>query len=268
MSVLWLFFISLLDSELEHGSKNAEELQTADRLQFRALQARRYVPVIRTILQTCREGHAGNAGLPGDELRGSPGGAGLGWSATGCFAAGQSRRETGAPAEPGRAPPTVLSASAPSAYNAPMTTHGRIDKQVDRENVYYTLFWSPLAKADRHEIVCKVPSVAGIFELYYQDELKTLHLFFVSKAWYGGLRNWLRQATDPTLEMDVKRRQILEKYDCYYRYAVVDSYADLSDLMFFFADTYFPHTHSVRPSDRYLNIFVQEVSPEKIVTID
>ncbi|MBN1837568.1 MAG: hypothetical protein JW820_17055 [Spirochaetales bacterium] len=145
---------------------------------------------------------------------------------------------------------------------------GRINKEVDQENVYYTLFWSPLAKADRYEIIRKVPSVAGIFELYYMDEHKSLNLFFVSKAWYGGLRNWLRKATDATLEEDPRRKEILEKYDCYYRYAVVESYADMSDLMFFFADTYFPHGHSVSSSERYTDIFVREISPDKIVSLD
>jgi hypothetical protein len=152
-------------------------------------------------------------------------------------------------------------------YNG-LIVDGRITKEVDQGNAYYTLFWSPLAKADRHEIISKVPSVAGLFELYYQDEKRSLNLFFVSKAWYGGLRNWLRQATDPTLEIDKKRKEILEKYDCYYRYAIVDSYGDLSDLMYFFADTYFPHDHSVSSSNRYVNIYVREVSPDKIVTID
>lgn len=146
--------------------------------------------------------------------------------------------------------------------------HGRINKEVDKGNAYYTLFWSPLAKAERYEIIRKVPSVAGIFELYYQDEKKSLNLFFVSKAWYGGLRNWLRKATDATLEENPRRKHVLETYDCYYRYAMMDSYADMSDLMFFFADTYFPHGHSVDSSRRYDNIFVQEVSPDKIVSID
>jgi len=143
----------------------------------------------------------------------------------------------------------------------------RIEKLIQDDNVYYTVFWSRLEKAERYKIITSVPSVAGIFELYYEDKYKKLNLFHISKAWYGGLRNWLRKITDPDLEEDEKRREILEQYDCYYRYTVVPSYADMSDILFFFADTYLPHRHKVTASGRFDNIFVNEVSEEKIVTV-
>jgi hypothetical protein len=143
----------------------------------------------------------------------------------------------------------------------------RIEKLIQDNNVYYTVFWSRLEKAERYKIITVVPSVAGIFELYYEDKYKKLNLFHISKAWYGGLRNWLRKITDPDLEEDEKRREILEQYDCYYRYTIVPSYADMSDILFFFADIYLPHRHKITDSGRFDNIFVNEVSEEKIVTI-
>jgi hypothetical protein len=142
-----------------------------------------------------------------------------------------------------------------------------VNKQVDRDRVYYTVFWSALAKPDRHEIISKVPSVAGIFELYYLDEHKQLNLFHVAKAWYGGLRNAIRKATDPELEQNPRRRELLEKFDCYYRYTAVDSYADMSDIFYFFAATYFPDGHAAVSSGRYEDIFVNEESPDKIVDV-
>jgi hypothetical protein len=144
----------------------------------------------------------------------------------------------------------------------------KVTKLVEEPNVYYTVFWSRLQKADRYEIISKVPSVSGIFELYYQDEHKQLNLFHIAKAWYGGLRTWLRKATDPVLEEDKVKKEILERYDCYYRYTIIPSYADMSDILFFFADTYRPHTHKVVASGRYDNIFVNEESEDKIVTVD
>jgi hypothetical protein len=142
-------------------------------------------------------------------------------------------------------------------------------KEVDDQgNVYYTVFWSALRKADRYEIISSVPSVPGIFELYYQDEHKQMNLFFVSKAWYGGLRNWLRKATDATLEENPGRRKLLTDHDCYYRYVEISSYGDMSDVLFFFAETYFPHANRVQSSGRYPNIFVNEVSKEKIVSVE
>jgi hypothetical protein len=82
------------------------------------------------------------------------------------------------------------------------------------------------------------------------------------------LRTWLRKATDPVLEEDKVKKEILEKYDCYYRYTAIPSYADMSDILFFFADTYRPHTHKAKASGRYDNIYVNEVSEDKIITVD
>ena len=141
-------------------------------------------------------------------------------------------------------------------------------KLVEDPNVYYTVQWSRLTKADRYGIITKVPSVAGIYELYYQDKYKKLNLFHIAKAWYGGLRNGLRKVTDPELEEDETRRKILEENDIYYRYTVIPSYADMSDVLYFFASTYQPHTHQVVSSGRYENVFVNEISEDKIVTVD
>jgi hypothetical protein len=144
----------------------------------------------------------------------------------------------------------------------------KITKLVEDPNVYYTVYWSRLKKAERYEIITKVPSVAGIFELYYHDKYKLMNLFYISKAWYGGLRNWLRKVTDPELEEDQTKRKILEENDIYYRYTVIPSYGDMSDILYFFASTYLPHAHKVVSSGRYENIFVNEISEDKIVTVD
>jgi hypothetical protein len=144
----------------------------------------------------------------------------------------------------------------------------KITKLVELPDVYYTVFWSRLQKADRYKIITKVPAVSGIFELYYQDEHKQLNLFHIAKAWYGGLRSWLRKATDADLEEDATKKDLLAKYDCYYRYTIIPSYADMSDILFFLADTYRPHSHKVVASGRYVNIYVNEVTEDKIVTVD
>lgn len=142
-----------------------------------------------------------------------------------------------------------------------------IQKQTNQDNVYYTIFWSGLKKADKYEIIKSVPSVSGLFELYYMDHKKKLNLFFMAKAWYGGLRNSIRKMTDAELERNPARRQVLQVYDCYYRYTMTNSYQDMSDILYFFSATYFPGKGKTAPSGRYTQIFVQEESPDKIVTI-
>ncbi len=202
-------------------------------------------------------------------------------------------RPVRAPVRPGAAPPGV-GASGPPA-DAPLPASGgrsgragqsrrglslrprgcytesaleaRITKLTEAENVYYTVYWSALRQPDRYDIIRSVPSMPGIYELYYLDDHKQLNLFFVAKAWYGGLRNSIRKVTDPELENDPRRRRTLQERAVYYRYVIVQSFGDMADIMYFFAATYFPHGHRLEPSGRYENIFVNEISPEKIVTV-
>jgi hypothetical protein len=143
-----------------------------------------------------------------------------------------------------------------------------VQKLVDRdEDVYYTIIWSRLKKAEKYGIISAVPSQAGIFELYSMDKKGKLNLFYFGKSWYGGLRNELRARSDPELEKDAKRREVLDKFDCYFRYSLLESSDDMSDILFFFAQTYFPGTRTYKPSGRYRDIFVKEIAPDKIVTI-
>ncbi|NOY10458.1 MAG: hypothetical protein GXP33_16615, partial [Spirochaetes bacterium] len=142
-----------------------------------------------------------------------------------------------------------------------------VTKKIDGTNVYYTVRWSKFAKAEKYSIITGVPGMSGIFELYYQDKKKKLNLFRVQRAWFGGLRNAIRAVSDPLLETDVKIKDILENHVCYYRYSVLESYKDLADVLFFFSETYFPKRYAVESSGRFLKIFLQEISPEKIVTI-
>jgi len=136
------------------------------------------------------------------------------------------------------------------------------------ENVYYNVNWSPLALADRHEIITKVPSVAGIFEIYWMDESKKLRMFVVGQTNYGGLRSEIRRITDPELCVnDEKAKKILEEKEIWYRYAPTDSAKIMSDVIWFFMSTYFPEKTSVQHSGRYENIFVKESAPDKLIWV-
>ncbi len=141
-----------------------------------------------------------------------------------------------------------------------------LQKSVKNKNVFYILKWSKIAEAERHDIIHHVPSVSGIYELYYQDIKKQLRLFFVSIAWYGGLRNAIREKTDLDIEIDKNRREILEKYKCFFRYSASNSFNDLKDVLFFFTETYFPGRTLKDHSGRYENIHVEEVSEDKIIS--
>ncbi len=142
-----------------------------------------------------------------------------------------------------------------------------VKKLTDGRDVYFTVYWSRLTLADKYEIIKKVPSMSGIFELYYEDRKGKLNLLRVQKAWYGGLRHTIRAKIDPELEEDEEKREILEDYKCYFRFSILESFKDLTDLLYFFAATYFPHNIDVPHSGRYERIFVREISEDKLVTI-
>ncbi len=142
-----------------------------------------------------------------------------------------------------------------------------VQKQVRERSAYYTVSWSRLRKCDKYEIVKAVPSEAGIFELYYQDDKGKLCLFHVGKSWYGGLRNEIRIRVDAEMEKDATRRAILEDRDCWYRWSLLSSSDDMADILFFFAQTYMPGIATVHASGRYEHIYVNEIDADKIVTI-
>jgi hypothetical protein len=142
-----------------------------------------------------------------------------------------------------------------------------IVKKVDRDIAVYIINWSNFRKADKYDIVATVPSVSGIFELYYQDKKKKLNLFLFSKVWYGGLKYELRKFTDPEMEKDEKRRFLLENCDCYYRYSITQSYQDMCDIFYYYSRTYLPNTPPPPHSGRYNDIIVDERSKDKLVTI-
>lgn len=141
-----------------------------------------------------------------------------------------------------------------------------VEKRIRAQDAYYTVSWSRLRKSNKYDIIKSVPSEAGIFELYYMDEKGKLCLFHLGKSWYGGLRNEIRLRTDAELEKDAARRAILEDHDCWYRWSLVSASDDMADLIYFFAGVHRPDA-KVHHSGRYRNIFVNEVSADKIVTI-
>jgi hypothetical protein len=142
-----------------------------------------------------------------------------------------------------------------------------VHKKVKGRSVYFTVNWSRLRKCDKYQIVKSVPSEAGIYEMYYQDDRGKLCLFHVGKSWYGGLRNEIRLHADAELEKDAARREILEDRDCWYRWSLLSNSEDMADVLWFFAQTYLPGSKDVHPSGRYDHVYLEENDADKIVTI-
>jgi hypothetical protein len=147
-----------------------------------------------------------------------------------------------------------------------------VDYVITREDAgrtaYYTLRWSPFAKADKYDIVRSVPAIGGIAEIYYRDREGKLNLFCLQRSWYGGLRAVLRERCDPSIEKDAWRLSVLVKWRdrIYYRWTNSESFADMADVMFFLAESSLAGAGG-EPSGRFDRIFVKEIDSGKLVTI-
>lgn len=128
-----------------------------------------------------------------------------------------------------------------------------VEKQTNRESVYFTVRWSPLLRLEKRTVINKIPSRAGIFEVYKDTGAHSPEIIGRSYAFYGGLRNTLRAMIDvdsPTPlggdVLDMRARHFV-------RYCMTDSSEDMDDIMFFFGEE--EHEHS----GRYRFVYVKEM---------
>lgn len=143
-----------------------------------------------------------------------------------------------------------------------------IRKAVRDGDAFYTVRWSPIVKADKYTIIGSVPAMGGVAELYYKDTAGKLNLYMLARSYYGGLRATLRVATDPETELDERRHAVLIAHEglIFYRWSLVESQDDMSDVMYFFMSTYSPASRFDH-SRRYQKIFVKEIDSGGLVTI-
>ena len=142
-----------------------------------------------------------------------------------------------------------------------------ISAQEKGDSVYYTINWSPLEIAERWIINAKVPSVGGVYEIYWMDDHEHLRMLSVGDTHFGGLRSEIRRLTDPELTLDPKARETLENEEIWFRYAPSNSAAVMSDVVWFFRKTYFPENPGVEHSGRYAKIFIKESAPDKLIWV-
>jgi hypothetical protein len=138
---------------------------------------------------------------------------------------------------------------------------------VEEPDVYYSVYWSRLRGVDRHEIHAAVPSVAGVYELYYEDEKGKLVLFRVAKSWFSGVRVALREETDLEIVRDELQRRILDERRCLYRYCEMRTEPDMLDVLYFLERTYIVDSTEYHHSGRYDKIYVNELSDDKVVMV-
>jgi hypothetical protein len=102
-------------------------------------------------------------------------------------------------------------------------------KIVRRDIAYFRITWSPLLPVSRWDINGAVPSMSGIWELYFLENSRVPRILKMGRAWYGGLRNEIRTESDPDLPQNAPHRELLATGDCYYRYTLCADPGDLTD---------------------------------------
>jgi hypothetical protein len=145
--------------------------------------------------------------------------------------------------------------------------YGISAREQGRDGVHYFVRWSPLSVADRWTINARVPSVAGVYEIYRMDERRHLRMLAVGDTHYGGLRTELRRLTDPELAGNPRMARILDEDEIWFRYAPTNSPAAMADVVWFFRATYFPENPGTAHSGRYRKIYLQESAPDKLIWV-
>jgi hypothetical protein len=111
-----------------------------------------------------------------------------------------------------------------------------VEKRIKDNTAYFTVWWSPLIRLEKDVIIRHVPSQSGIFEIYCNEGGRQPELVGRSRAYYGGLRNTLRGLVDTISPYPLNGELLDLEKTHFVRYALLRSYDDMDDVLFFFAN--------------------------------
>lgn len=112
---------------------------------------------------------------------------------------------------------------------------------------------------DKDVIIRRIPSQSGIFEVYRDEGGTQPELLGRSRAYYGGLRNTLRGLVDTISPYPLNGVPLELDRTHFVRYALLRSYDDMDDVLFFFANRGVEDPDA-EDSGRYEMIYVKEGS--------
>jgi hypothetical protein len=124
-------------------------------------------------------------------------------------------------------------------------------------SAYFTISWSPILQLDKRTVSNRIPSQAGIYEIYRDNGDRTPGLIGRSRAYYGGLRNTLRGLIDPDTPYAFNGELLDLKREHWVRFALLESSDDMDDLLFFFGGRNV-ELGEQNHSGRYRYIYVNE----------
>ncbi len=88
-----------------------------------------------------------------------------------------------------------------------------------QDQTQYTVDWSPWGSMDRWVINRRVPSEAGLFQLWLREG-RNFYLKLTEPTYYGGLRNSLREVIDELAPSGGRLRKMIRGRECRFRFTV------------------------------------------------
>ena len=124
-----------------------------------------------------------------------------------------------------------------------------VSREIRGGCVCYRIGWSPFIRMDRYLVHAVIPSESGVFQVF-RNTGGRLEMLMMDKAYYGGVRNRIRELIDPLYHgFNPYKKEILDS-ECYVRYSLVSSHGDMEDILHFFTDQ--------TPSGRFESVMVDE----------
>ena len=105
----------------------------------------------------------------------------------------------------------------------------KTQKDIRGDQVMYVIDWSPWGTMDRWIINRRVPSEAGLFQLWVKEG-KNFALLVTEPTYYGGLRNSLREIIDEMAPSGARLRDMIADRECLFRFTVNPSRDQLKEL--------------------------------------
>ncbi len=110
-----------------------------------------------------------------------------------------------------------------------------IQRELRGDDVLYIVDWSPWGSMDRWVINRRIPSEAGLFQLWIKES-KNFALLLTEPTYYGGLRNSLREVIDEMAPSGNRLRKIIAGRECLFRFSTCLSRDQLIELKEWFSD--------------------------------
>lgn len=117
-----------------------------------------------------------------------------------------------------------------------MSKNWSVQKSVWNNELQFTVQWSPWGRMDKWVVTRIIPSESGLFQLWVKSG-KGIVLLTTDIAYYGGLRNCLREALDSAAPAGARYRKLMAGRETWFRFSVLTEKDNLVLLKQYFVNS-------------------------------